>query len=90
MYFDYRRRNDPDFRKALKRESRRQARVAKEEEEVQGAQKREQIKAAVQEAIEEGFPSDIEKKESYFMQQIAQGEAMASEGKSTLDPAIGA
>ena len=64
VYFDYRRRNDPEFRKALKRESRRQARIAKEEAEVQGKQKREEIKAAVQEAIEEGFPTDIEEKEA--------------------------
>ena len=80
VYFDYRRRNDPEFRKALKRESRRQAKIAKEAAEVQGLQQREQIKAAVQEALEEGFPTDIEEKESFFMQQIAQGEAMAGDG----------
>ena len=80
VYFDYRRRNDPEFRKALKRESRRQARIAKEEKEIQGKQQREEIKNAVQEAIEEGFPSDIEEKEAFFMQQIAQGEALAGDG----------
>ena len=83
VYFDYKRRSDPEFRKALKRESRRQARIAKEEAEIQGKQQREQIKGAVQEAIEEGFPTDIEEKEAYFMQQIAQGEALAGDGSST-------
>jgi mitochondrial import receptor subunit TOM20 len=73
----------------LKRESRRQARIAKEEAEVQGIQKREQIKAAVQEALEEGFPTDIEEKESFFMQQIAQGEAMAGDGMFSLNLAVG-
>jgi import receptor subunit TOM20 len=80
VYFDYKRRNDPEFRKALKRESRRQARIAKEEAEIQGKQQREEIKTAVQEAIEEGFPTDIEEKEAFFMQQIAQGEALAGDG----------
>ena len=79
-FFDYKRRNDPDFRRALKKESRRQAKVAKEEAEIQGKQQREDIKRAVQEAIEEGFPTDIEEKEAFFMQQIANGETLASDG----------
>ena len=66
----------------MKRESRRQARIAKEEAETQGKQQKEEIKAAVQEALEEGFPTDIEEKEGYFMQQIAQGEALAGDGAS--------
>jgi import receptor subunit TOM20 len=73
----------------LKKESRRQAKIAKEEAEVQGMQKREGIKAAVQEALEEGFPTDIEEKESFFMQQIAQGEAMAGDGMLTCTQATG-
>lgn len=86
VYFDYKRRNDPEFRKALKKESRRQARIAKEEAEVQGKQRREEIKQAVQEAIEEGFPTDIEEKEAFFMQQIAQGEALAGDGAQSFFP----
>jgi len=88
VYFDYRRRNDPEFRKALKRESRRQARIAKEEAETQGKQQREDIKAAVQEAIEEGFPTDIEEKEAFFMQQIAQGEALAGDASDPVGAAL--
>ncbi len=84
VYFDYKRRNDPDFRKALKKESRRQARIAKEEAEVQGKRQKEEIKQAVQEAIEEGFPTDVEEKEAFFMQQIAQGEALAGDGLNTF------
>lgn len=83
IYFDYRRRNDPDFRKQLKRESRRQARLAKEAAEEQGKQQKEEIKTAVREAIEEGFPTDLEEKEAYFMQQIAQGEQLSGEGTET-------
>lgn len=34
----------------------------------------------MQEALDEGFPTDIEEKEAYFLQQISQGEAMANDG----------
>ncbi len=80
VYFDYKRRNDPDFRKQLKRESKRQARIQKEAAAEQGKQQKEGIKAAVREALEEGFPADLEEREAYFMQQIAQGEQLAGEG----------
>ena len=36
VYFDHKRRTDPEFRKALKRESRKEARAAKEEAEAHG------------------------------------------------------
>lgn len=85
MYFDYQRRNNTEFRKALKRDARRQARKAKEENEAQGKRQKEELKMLVQETIEEGFPKDIEEKEAYFLQQISQGEAMANEGALFMD-----
>jgi len=88
VYFDHKRRTDPGFRKALKRESKRQARLAKEEAEIQGKQQREQIKQAVDEALEEGFPSDLEEREAFFMQQISQGEAMSGEGSDPVGAAL--
>ena len=80
MYFDHKRQTDPDFRKSLKRNNRRMARVAKEEAEAHGAQQREAIKQAVQQAKDEGFPTDLEEKEAYFMGQVAQGESLCAEG----------
>lgn len=65
----------------MKRQARQQARKAKEENEAQGKRQREEIKTAVQEAQDEGFPTDIEEKEAFFLQQISQGEAMANDGK---------
>jgi mitochondrial import receptor subunit TOM20 len=65
----------------LKRESRRQARIAKEEAEIQGKQQQEEIKRAVEETLEEGFPTDLEEREAYFMSQISQGEEMSANGK---------
>jgi MAS20 protein import receptor len=82
-YFDHKRRTDPGFRKALKRESRRQAKLAKEEAEIQEQQQETEIKQAVEEAIEEGFPKDLEEREAFFMQQIASGEQLAGEGALT-------
>jgi hypothetical protein len=84
VYFDYRRRNDPLFRKELKRQSKRQARVAKEEAEANTVRQRQAITAAIEEAKEEGFPTDVEEREAYFMQEVARGEALSGEGTSNV------
>ena len=81
VYFDHKRRSDPDFRKALKRESRREARAAKEEAEAQGIQQKQAIENAVREAREEGFPTDVEDKEAYFMNEVGQGEVLCQDRK---------
>lgn len=60
IFFDYKRRNDPGFRKQLKKESKRQARAAKEEAENATIRQRQAIRDAVEEAKEEGFPTDVE------------------------------
>lgn len=88
VYFDYQRRNNPEFRKALKRESKRQARLAREENEAQGQRQKAEIKAAVQEAMDEGFPTDIEEKEAFFLQQISAGEQMANDGSDPIAAAL--
>lgn len=56
------------------------ARAAKEEAEAQGAAQRDQIKKAVNAAKDEGFPTDLEEKEAYFMGQVAKGESLCAEG----------
>jgi import receptor subunit TOM20 len=83
-YFDYKRRNDPGFRKQLKKESKRTERAAKEEAEAQGAEQKKAIREAVERANEEGFPKDPEEVEAYFMQEVAQGEGMVQKGKAQL------
>ncbi|KAI1007773.1 hypothetical protein K3495_g455 [Podosphaera aphanis] len=80
VYFDYKRRNDPQFRKQLKRDLKKLARVAKEEAEARSVQQRQAIRAAVEQAKEEGFPVDVEEKEAYFMNEVARGEALGAEG----------
>ncbi|KAL8826660.1 MAG: hypothetical protein Q9191_003659 [Dirinaria sp. TL-2023a] len=79
IYFDHKRRSDPEFRKALKRESRKQERAAKEEAEAQGAQQKKAIRAAVEAAWEEGYPTNVEDKEAYFMNEVGRGETLCQE-----------
>lgn len=80
VYFDHKRQTDPEFRKTLKKNNRKMARAVKEEAEAQGAAQREAITKAVQQAKDEGFPTDLEEKEAYFMGQVARGESLCTEG----------
>lgn len=57
--------------------------MAKEAKEVEGKQQKEAIKQAVEEAQEEGFPTDIEEREAFFMTEVARGEQLNGEGKIT-------
>lgn len=81
FYFDYKRRNDPEFRKALKRDKKRHARSQKAQVEAAHAEQRRMLVVAVREAQMEGFPADVEEKEAYFMNEVAQGEGLCQEGE---------
>jgi import receptor subunit TOM20 len=85
IYFDHRRRTDPGFRRQLKKESKRQARAAKEEAEAQTAKQRQAVRAAVEEAKQEGFPAEVEEREAYFMQEVARGETLSGDGTRDND-----
>ncbi|KAL8841422.1 MAG: hypothetical protein Q9205_000710 [Flavoplaca limonia] len=87
-YFDHKRRTDPEFRKNLKRESRRIARVAKEEAEAQGANQKRRIRQTVTEAQEEGFPTNVEEKEAYFMNEVGRGEVLCQNEKTHVEAAL--
>ncbi|KAI1435677.1 mitochondrial import receptor subunit tom-20 [Xylaria sp. CBS 124048] len=88
VYFDYQRRANPNFRKSLRREERRQARAEREEALAQHKQKSRHIHDAVHAAIEEGFPTGVTEKEQYFMEYVQQGEALATDPSRTLDAAL--
>ncbi|RDW69526.1 hypothetical protein BP6252_08546 [Coleophoma cylindrospora] len=88
VYFDHRRRTDPNFRKQLKKESKKQARAAKEEAEAHTTRQRQAIRAALQQAKDEGFPIDVEEKEAYFMNEVARGESLSSEGTDNVEAAL--
>ncbi|KAI1906666.1 mitochondrial import receptor subunit tom20 [Ophidiomyces ophidiicola] len=88
IYFDYKRQSDPEFRRALKRDNRRIARAVRQESQAEGVKQKEAIKKALQEAKEEGFPTDIEEKEGYFMSQVASGEALCADGTRNVEAAL--
>jgi len=88
VYFDSKRRSDPEFRKALKKESKRTQRAAKEAAEQSGAEQKKAIRAAVALANEEGFPKDPEEVEAYFMQEVAQGEGLVQKGADNIEAAL--
>lgn len=81
IYFDYRRRNDPEFRRALKRESKRQARAAKEEAEGAQQRQKQELRLMVDEAVEEGWPVSADEKEGFFMEEVGMGEKLCQQSR---------
>lgn len=73
----------------MKRESRRQARAAREEAEADKIKAKAVIKEALKAAQAEGFPTDVESKEAYFMEEVSQGEILSQAGSSLIFKAQG-
>jgi hypothetical protein len=76
IYFDHRRRTDPQFRKALKRESRKQEKAAKQEAEAASSRQRKAIREAVEKVNQDDLPTDPEEVEKFFMDEVAEGEIL--------------
>jgi len=51
-------------------------------------QQKKLVRQAVDAANEEGFPSDPEEVEAYFMQEVARGEQLCQEGADAMDAAL--
>ncbi|KAI1470630.1 mitochondrial import receptor subunit tom-20 [Daldinia caldariorum] len=88
IYFDYQRRADPNFRRNLRREERRQARAEKEEAVAQTKQKRRDIQMAVDQATEDGYPTGVNEKEQFFMDHVQKGELLAADPLNTMEAAL--
>ncbi|KAI5806759.1 putative mitochondrial import receptor subunit [Peziza echinospora] len=89
IYFDYKRRNDPEFRKALRRDRKKYVKVQKQQEAAASAQQRDAIAHALLQVEIEGFPEDVDQKEAFFMNEVAQGEGLCQEGpERALDAAL--
>ena len=89
VYFDYKRRNDTEFRKSLKKAAVKQGKAEKAAAEKGAKEMQVAIKAAVLEAnVEvEAFKRSVtgaEQGEAYFMQNVGNGEVLASMGASCL------
>lgn len=85
-YFDYKRRNDPNFRKSLLKEKKQHLKAQKAQENAHSETQREHLREAVRQAQAEGFPTDVEEKEAYFMSEVARGETLCAEGAPARPP----
>ncbi|KAK2034399.1 MAS20 protein import receptor [Colletotrichum caudatum] len=87
-YFDYQRRNKAEFRRELRRNERKQHRAEKETAQQETIRQRQALKQAVDDAKDEGFPTDVEQKESYFLQQVSEGETLSADPTRAVDAAL--
>lgn len=88
VYFDYKRRNDPAFRKKLRKQSKQSIKVAKKEMKAAAQQENMMIEKAVRDAAEPGaLPTGVQEKEAFFMEQVATGEALFAQGPAYHVPA---
>ncbi|KAK5165391.1 mitochondrial import receptor subunit tom20 [Saxophila tyrrhenica] len=88
FYFDQKRRSDPEFRKNLKKQHKKISRQDQEASKAAERSQKDRIRKSVDEANEEGFPKDPEETESYFMQEVARGEGMCSDGSDPVEAAL--
>ncbi|PIL36948.1 transcription factor [Ganoderma sinense ZZ0214-1] len=90
VYFDYKRRNDSDFRKKLRKEKKK---VTKQTQQAQAAADAasEVSAAAIKDALlkirEEEIPPTPDEKEGYFMMQVQIGDQLVQKGPSFYLPA---
>ncbi|KAG5639700.1 hypothetical protein H0H81_005883 [Sphagnurus paluster] len=83
-YFDYKRRNDVNFRKKLRKEKKRVDKTLAQSRESLVSSSSEVTPASLREALEqvkkEEPPASPEEKETYFMSQVGMGEQLAGRG----------
>ena len=82
LYFDHRRRTDPAFRTSLRKQRAKLNKLSASATLSAEKAQKDAIRAAVEDANAEGFPTDPEETEGYFMQEVARGEALCAEGVS--------
>lgn len=88
LYFDHRRRTDPQFRKSLRLQHKKVTKSLEAEAKAAESSQKARIRQAVQDALAEGFPRDPEETEGYFMQEVARGEGMCTDGSDPVDAAL--
>lgn len=81
VYFDHRRRNDPVFRKSLRKESKKTSKADKK----QAARRAQQEEGFIQELLQEVripgvFPTAVEEREQYFLKYVSLGEQLFAMG----------
>ncbi|KAF9534112.1 hypothetical protein CPB83DRAFT_756005 [Crepidotus variabilis] len=89
VYFDYKRRNDVEFRKKLKKEKKRleKTMAASEKNEPTPAFTPAELREVLTQLKQEAPPASPEEKEGYFMSQVGLGEQLAAQGPAFHLPA---
>ncbi|CAO3564612.1 unnamed protein product [Mortierella alpina] len=81
VYFDAKRRNDPAFRRKLKKERKRAEKLMKEEAGKISTQSALTVEEALASIKDEDFPTTMEEREKFCMQQLSAGEALFTKGR---------
>ncbi|KAI8054279.1 MAS20 protein import receptor-domain-containing protein [Syncephalis plumigaleata] len=87
FYFDHKRRNDPKFRRKLKRQRKRAEKERKLKDDGSENATANIIASALARCNDETAPTSVEGKEKYFMDQIAIGESLLTRGPSGYEDA---
>ncbi|KAI0327750.1 MAS20-domain-containing protein [Cubamyces sp. BRFM 1775] len=93
VYFDYKRRNDTEFRKKLRKEKKKvtkQTQQAQAQAEAASAVNPAELKATILKIQAEELPATPDEKESYFITQVQVGEQLAQQGPAFFLPAAAA
>lgn len=89
VYFDYSRRHNAEFRKALRKSAKKHAKIQTDEANSAKSAKVSQMKQILEESLkEEPLPTSPAEKEQYFMTQVTQGEQLASIPGNEIPAAI--
>ncbi|KAF9205275.1 hypothetical protein BGZ49_004250 [Haplosporangium sp. Z 27] len=87
IYFDQKRRNDPEFRRKLKKEKKRAMKQLKEEEKKKATDTAQSVEEALASIKEDEFPTSMEEREKFCMEQLSAGEALFTRGPEGYDMA---
>ncbi|KAF9963227.1 hypothetical protein BGZ65_005067 [Modicella reniformis] len=80
IYFDSKRRNDPEFRRRLKKERKRVLKLAHEEAKTLSNKSAQTVEEAFAGISEDDFPTSMEQREKFCMEQLSAGEALFTQG----------
>ncbi|KAF9113197.1 hypothetical protein BGX27_002038 [Mortierella sp. AM989] len=80
IYFDSKRRNDPEFRRKLKKERKRAQKIALEEAKKLSTKSAQTVEEALANIKDEDFPASMEEREKFCMEQLSAGEALFTQG----------
>ncbi|KAI9225405.1 MAG: MAS20 protein import receptor-domain-containing protein [Piptocephalis tieghemiana] len=91
VHFDYKRRNDPAFRRQIRKNKKKTMKQKKKQEEMEAKDMASMIASALKLA-DEGpkAPEKVEEKEAYFMEQVSKGESLLPLGSSGYTEAAAA